>query len=114
MSNQSGFDFNRPTIIAICYLLSWFGGITGLIGVVLAFVWKGEGGHGWEQSHYTYLINTFLIGLIGSVISFFLMFLLIGFLTWPLIAILVAVRSVLSLIGAQRQQPMPNPGSLLW
>ena len=113
MSTQSGFDLNKPTIIAICYLLSWFGGITGVIGVVLAFVWKGEGG-GWEQSHYSYLINTFLIGLIGSIVSFFLMFLLIGFLTWPLVGILVAVRSVLSLIGAQKQQPMPNPTSLLW
>ncbi len=114
MSSQSGFDLNKPTIIAILYLTAFLVGITGIVGVVLAFVWKGESRGGWEESHYTYLINTFLIGLIGSIISFFLVFVLIGLLTWPLVGILVAVRSVLSIVGAQKQQPMPNPTSLLW
>ena len=42
MSTQSGFDLNKPTIIAILYLTAFLVGITGIVGIVLAFVWKGE------------------------------------------------------------------------
>lgn len=105
---------NRPTIVALLYLASCFVGATGIIGVVLAYVWRGEAQGSWEESHLTYLINTFWIGFIGSIISFFLLFVLIGILTWIAVGVLVVVRSVLSLVGAQRQMPMPNPGSLTW
>lgn len=105
---------NRPTIVALLYLASCIVGVTGIIGVVLAYVWRGEAQGSWEESHLTYLINTFWIGFIGSIISFFLLFVLIGILTWIAVGVLVVVRSVLSLVGAQRQMPMPNPGSLTW
>lgn len=105
---------NRPTIVALLYLASCIIGVTGIIGVVLAYVWRGEAQGSWEESHLTYLINTFWIGFIGSIISFFLLFVLIGILTWIAVGVLVVVRSVLSLVGAQRQMPMPNPGSLTW
>jgi uncharacterized membrane protein len=105
---------NRPTIVALLYLASCIIGVTGIIGVVLAYVWRGEAQGSWEESHLTYLINTFWIGFIGSIISFFLLFVLIGILTWIAVGVLVVVRSVLSLVGAQRQLPMPNPGSLTW
>ena len=97
------FDFNQPTIISLLYLASFITGITGLVGVVLAFVWKDQPKAEWEASHYQYLINTFWIGLIGSVVGFVLL----------AVAALVGVRSVLSLINAQKQAPMPNPGSWL-
>jgi uncharacterized membrane protein len=108
------FDFNRPTIISLLYLASFITGITGIIGVVLAFVWKGEAHEPWEATHYTYLINTFWIGLAGSVLGFLLMIVLIGFLIWMATAALVIVRIVLSLVAAQRRTAMPNPGSLAW
>lgn len=110
---STGFDFNNPTIISLLYLSSFILGITSLVGVVLAYVWKGESHAEWEESHYQYLINTFWIGLVGGVISVFLMLLLIGFLLLPAVMVLVVVRCVLSLINAQKQQPMPNPGTLL-
>ena len=110
---SSSFDFNHPTIISALYLSSFVLGVTVIIGVVLAYVWKGEAHADWETSHYEYLIRTFWIGLIGSVISFILMIVLIGFLLWIAVAILVVVRSVLSLINAQKQMPMPNPETWL-
>ena len=55
----SGFDFNQPTIISLLYLASFILGVTVIVGVVLAYVWKGEAHAGWEESHYQYLINTF-------------------------------------------------------
>ena len=112
-SQSSSFDFNHPTIISVLYLSSFVLGVTVIIGVVLAYVWKGEPHGEWETSHYDYLIRTFWIGLIGSVISFILMIVLIGFLLWIAVAVLVVVRSVLSLINAQKQMPMPNPETWL-
>ena len=112
-SQSAGFDFNRPTIVSLLYLSSFLLGITVIIGVVLAYVWKGEAQADWEASHYAYLIRTFWIGLIGSVISIILMIILIGFLLWIAVAVLVIVRCVLSLINAQKQAPMPNPETWL-
>ena len=45
-----GFDFNRPTIIALLYLASFLTGITGLVGLILAYVWKSEPGDEWARS----------------------------------------------------------------
>lgn len=111
---SGGFDLNRPTIISLLYLGGFITGISGLVGLVLAFVWKGEAGPGsWEQTHYQYLINTFWIGLAGSIIGVILMIVLIGIFLLMAVGALVVVRCVMSLINAQKQQPMPNPGSWL-
>lgn len=110
---QGGFDMNYPTIVSLLYLASFFTGITGIVGVVLAYVWKGEAREPWEASHYTYLINTFWIGLVGSIISFVLMIVVIGVFLWMAVGALCVVRSVLSLIRAQKREPMPNPDTWL-
>lgn len=108
-----GFDMNRPTIVALLYLSSFVLGVTGLVGLVLAFVWKGEPHEPWEATHYQYLINTFWIGLAGSIVGIVLSIILIGFFVLLAVAALVGVRSVMSLINAQKRAPMPNPGSWL-
>jgi uncharacterized membrane protein len=110
---NSSFDFNQPTIISALYLSGFVLGVTWIVGVVLAYVWKGEAKSEWEASHYTYLIRTFWIGFIGTVISIFLMIVLIGFLLWAAVAVLMVVRCVLSLINAQKHEPMPNPETWL-
>ncbi|OCC24103.1 hypothetical protein MB02_08380 [Croceicoccus estronivorus] len=108
-TTASTFAFNRPTIISLLYLGSCLLFVTGIIGLVLAYVWRGEPHEDWESSHYTYLIRTFWLGLLGTVVSTLLMIVLIGFILLAGVAILVIVRCVLSLVAAQKQQPMPNP-----
>lgn len=110
---QGSFDFNYPTIVSLLYLSSFILGITGLVGVVLAYVWRAESQTEWEASHYQYLINTFWIGLIGSLVSFVLFFVLIGIPMLLAVMALMVVRSVLSLVRAQKREPMPNPGTWL-
>jgi uncharacterized membrane protein len=110
---STGFDFNRPTIVGLLYLASLLTGITAIIGVVLAFVWKSEAHEPWELTHYIYLIRTFWIGLIGSVIGFLLLIILIGFPILLAVGVWVLVRTIMSLINAQKRAPMPNPETLL-
>lgn len=107
------FQFNRPTVISLLYLCSFFTGITALVGVVLAYVWRGEILEPWETSHYRYLIRTFWLGLLGGILGMILTIVLIGFLILPAVVVLVVVRCVLSLVNAQKHQPMPNPYSWL-
>ncbi|MCB2049147.1 MAG: DUF4870 domain-containing protein [Novosphingobium sp.] len=99
--------------MSLLYLSSFILGVTSIVGVVLAYVWKGEAKEEWEISHYEYLINTFWIGFVGSIVSVVLMVVLIGFLLLPAVIVLMVVRCVLSLINAQKREPMPNPRTLL-
>lgn len=109
---SSGFDLNRPSIISLLYILSFATGITGIIGIILAHMWRGEPHEPWLNSHYTYLIRTFWIGLLASLVAGVLSLVLIGFLLFPVIAIWFGIRSVLSLVKAQKREPMPDPETL--
>lgn len=107
-----GFDLNHPTIISLLYLGSFVVGVTGLVGIVLAYVWRSDDPGGWEQSHYTYLIRTFWFGLLGSVIGAVLSLVLIGIPILIAVAVWVIARSVIALLKAQKHEPMPNPETL--
>ena len=95
-SGGGGFDLNQPTIISLLYLGGYVTGISAIVGVVLGYVWRSEPKAGWEVSHYAYLIRTFWIGLIGSVVGVVLTVILIG------IPILIAVAVLV--IDAQSRQ----------
>ncbi len=110
----SSFDLNRPTIIGGLYALSFFVGITSIIGIVLCYVWRSEPGQTWEISHYDYHIRTFWVSLIGFAIGFVLLIVLIGFLIMAAVGVWVVVRVVMSAVNAQKQEPMPNPHTLLF
>lgn len=109
-TQSGGFDANRPTIISLLYLGSIITGFSGLIGIVLAHVWSGEDNPDWMASHYTFLIRTFWIGFAASVL---LAITIIGLIVVWVPFIWVAVRSIVSLVNAQKQQPMPDPKSWL-
>ena len=110
---SASFDLNHPTIVSLLYLSSFVLFITGIVGLVLAYVWRSEEHEGWETSHFTYHIRTFWIGLLGMAISALLMILLVGFLLVLAVAVWVIVRSVLALVNAQKKEPMPNPETWL-
>ena len=60
------------------YLSALALGITGVVGVVLAYVWRSEQPDGWEASHYTYLIRGFWLWLAGCVVGILLLVVVIG------------------------------------
>ncbi|GAB5487645.1 MAG: hypothetical protein Pars2KO_12150 [Parasphingorhabdus sp.] len=113
-NSTGGFDLNKSTIISLLYLGSFITGLSGFIGIVLAFVWKGEVADTWEESHLQYHIMTFVVGFVASIIAALLMLVLIGFLLFPIIALWVIARAVVALLKAQKQEPMPDPKTLLF
>lgn len=110
----TGFDFNRPTIVALLYLSSFFVGITGIIGLILAYVWQGETRGTWEESHLRFHIRTFWLALLGCAIAIVLMLVLIGFIALLAVGLWALIRTVIALLAAQKRQPIPDPTVLLW
>jgi uncharacterized membrane protein len=110
---STGFDFNRPTIVGLLYLAGLITGLSAIIGLVLAYVWKNDVHEPWERTHYIYLIRTFWIGLIGAVVGFLLLIAVIGGLIMLATGIWMLVRTAMSLINAQKRAPMPDPETLL-
>lgn len=108
------FEFNRPTIIALLYLASFLTLLSGPAGLVLAYVWRGEPHDAWEQSHFTFLIRTFWLGLGFCVICALLSLIIIGLFGFVLIGVWTVVRSVLALVAAQKHAPIRHPRKLLW
>ncbi|WP_299866856.1 hypothetical protein [uncultured Hoeflea sp.] len=100
-------------VIYILYLTSFAIGITGLVGIVLAHLNSGKS-EAWLETHYTWAIRTFWLGVLGTLVSILLMFVLIGMLTMLLVAIWIIVRTVIGLQKLSRNEPIDNPQSWLF
>ncbi len=112
-ADTNDFQMNKPTVISLLYLASLLGGITSLIGVILAYVWRREDSAVWAESHYRYHIRTFWLGFAWAIVGALLAIFGIGFLILLLIPAWFAVRAVKSLMAAQRNEPIGNPTTWL-
>ncbi len=95
-------------VIYVLYLASFVVGITGLVGLVLAYLNRGKAS-GWIETHYTWAIRTFWIGLLGALVSALLMVVAIGFLMMIAVAVWVIVRCVIGLQAVSKGEPIRNP-----
>ncbi len=98
-------------VIYILYLVAFIvGGLTAIIGVVIAYVNRGRS-EAWLETHYTWLIRTFWIGLLYAFISSVLVFVAIGVLLLILVAVWIIIRCVVGLQALGRNEPIQNPQS---
>ncbi|MBC7519876.1 MAG: hypothetical protein H7268_02095 [Sandarakinorhabdus sp.] len=114
---ERGFDFNQPTVVSLLYLASVFTGVPMLIGVVLAYIWKGEPGAGWEDSHLRYHIRSFWIGIALAILFVIPTVLTLGlaaYILYPLLGLWLVVRSLRALLKAQRREPITDVETWLW
>ena len=90
--------------VYILYLATIFLALTAIVGVVLAYVYRGDA-PAWLESHYTFQIRTFWIGFLFVVISGLLAVFVIGYLLFLLAAIWLIIRCAkgISLLGKRRQ-----------
>lgn len=99
-------------IVYFLYIAGMFIPILPLVGLIIAYINRGKAG-GWVDTHYTYLIRTFWIGLLYVLIATILVMLLIGFLLYLAIAIWIIVRCIVGLQAAGRGEPVRDPQSWL-
>ena len=85
--------FGAATVLG-SFLFGW----PSIIAVILNYVKRGDARGTWLESHFTWQIRTFWFAVLWAVVlacvNFVLMFLLIGFLTWPMSFFVLGVWAV--------------------
>ena len=101
-------------IIYVLYLLSFFAGVTSLVGVVMAYVYQGDAPEPL-RTHYRFQIRTFWIGVLYALLSSLALTLFgIGILGFAFLAVWLIVRCVKGLRYLDRREPVPDPTTWLW
>ena len=92
------------------------GGIVGLIGIIMAYVKRGDATGTWLASHYRWLIRTFwfslLWGCIGAIIFVLLAIVVIGIIIgaaiWIATALWVIYRIIRGYLLFKDSKPVPG------
>ena len=95
------------TVIYVLYLATLVSGVTAIIGVVMAYMYRDEAPE-WLRTHYEMQIRTFWIGLLYSIIAGILCTILIGFALFFVIAIWWVIRCVKGLRFLDKREPYPD------
>ena len=114
-SVDSVFQSGGPNVKAVylLYLVSLLAGVTALVGLVMAYLNRGNGPE-WTTSHYTYQIRTIWMGIAYTLLGIVLAIVAIGFLVLAFVGVWYIVRCVRGLQYAAREEPMPDPATWLW
>jgi len=91
------------------YAVGFLNGFTAIIGVIIAYVRRPDVAGTYLESHFTYLIRTFWIGLLGGVVSALLLIVGIGFILMFAVAIWFIYRIVKGWIKLADQKPLEDP-----
>jgi uncharacterized membrane protein len=104
---------SNANLIYILYLASFVVGITSLIGVVMAYVYKDQA-PAWVQSHYRYQIRTFWIGALYGLIGFITAFIFVGFFILLATVVWYVVRCVKGMQRVAAGLPVENVETWWW
>jgi uncharacterized membrane protein len=94
-------------IIYVLYLIGLLTGVTIVIGVVMAYIYKDESPD-WLRTHYDAQIRIFWIAMLYSVIAGILIAVLIGILLFFVIAVWWIIRCVKGLKYLDQRAAYPN------
>ncbi len=100
-------------IVYILYLVSIFFGLTAIVGVVMAYIYRADAPP-WLQAHYQYQIRTFWIGLLYLLIGSILTVVMIGYLIFLFWIVWLIVRCVKGLKSMNQRTAPENPTGWLF
>ena len=95
------------------YAASFFNGVTAVIGVIIAYVKRGDVTGHWLATHYQWQIATFWWGLLLSVVGGVLTLVLIGWLILLLAAVWFIFRIVKGWLRLGERRAIENPTGFL-
>jgi uncharacterized membrane protein len=105
--SASSAKANTTKIIYILYLVGMVMPILTVIGLVMAYV-NHDSANEWLNSHFQFQICTFWIGILFSLISGLLTFILVGYFLLLATALWFIIRCVKSLKYLDNRQAHPN------
>ena len=100
-------------VIYILLIVSTLVGITGIIALIMAYVYKDES-EDWLQTHYRFQIRTFWIGLLYVFIGSITLTVIFGYLVLLFTFIWMIVRCAKGLKQLENNQPVNNLESWLF
>lgn len=100
-------------VVYILYLVELVGGITGLIGVILAYVNRRDAPE-WLASHYHFQIRTFWIGLLYLTVGIVLTMIVIDVVVLVFWMVWMIVRCAKGLKYLSREEAYPDPKGWLF
>ena len=103
LREQRQEERTKAMAVWLLYLVALFTGLTLIVGVILAYVFRG-GAPEWLRSHYDAQVRVFWWGVVWVVIGTLTIPILIGFVIMGLSWLYVLIRSVqgLSRVGDGR------------
>lgn len=101
----------NANLIYILYLVGLVVGITSIVGVVMAYMGKGDEAPDWLKSHYRNQINIFWKAVLYSLIGVVLTIVLIGILILIFALIWYIVRIVKGMQALSNGEPVADPSS---
>ncbi|MFW1678215.1 DUF4870 family protein [Pontibacter sp. JAM-7] len=107
---ETGSQAGQCKLIYILNLVSLVFGVTALVAVVMAYVYRKEA-DSWLATHYRFQIRTFWIGALYGVAGLLLTPVLIGFLLLLLATLWWIIRAVKGLSLLDKGQAHPDPAS---
>lgn len=100
-------DTTMAMVVYALFLASFVVGFTGIIGLVIAYIYRGKGPQ-WLDEHYRYQIRTFWIGVVYGLICLVLALIGIGFLLMLVLAVWMIIRCVKGFKGLQEKRAPLN------
>jgi len=108
-SDMMGAGASNANLIYILYLVSIIVGITSLIGVVLAYINRGNAPD-WVKSHYTFQIHTFWKAIVIAIVGMITMPLMgLGMLVILALLVWYIIRCVKGMQYLSAGKPVPDP-----
>ena len=108
--NEQPANADMAKIIYILYLAGLVTGVTVLIGVVMAYMYR-DTAPDWLKSHYQFQIRTFWIMLLYAIVAGVLTLVFIGFLLFLVLTVWWIIRCVKGLNMLGQRTAYPNPES---
>ncbi len=113
LTQENTGESGNAKIVYILYLVGLVVGITSIVGVVMAYIYRGDAPE-WLRDHYRWQIRTFWIGLLYSLIGLVTSLILVGYLILLFTLVWYIVRCIKGLQRLDKRQPLPDSGSWLF
>ncbi|MEN8168926.1 MAG: hypothetical protein ABFS08_01715 [Pseudomonadota bacterium] len=101
-------DTGSIKLVYILYLAGLLFGVTGIVGVVMAYINKSEAPD-WMQSHYQFQIRTFWIGALFIFLGALLSIVIIGYFILLFWMVWLIVRCIKGMKSLDKGEAHPNP-----
>ncbi len=94
------------TVIYALNALSLFVGISSIVAIIMNYVKLSDTRGTWLESHFRWQIRTFWYGILWAVVSFVLMFVMVGYVLLVVVGIWYIYRIVKGWLRLADNKPM--------